>query len=143
MATNVLPYALSIQSPLFTPRVNIKPYEYPDLLKYVDAIRHSYWIHSEFNYDPDIQDMKVNLEPHEAEAIKRTMLAISQIESAVKTFWGDLYKFIPKPEVAKVGATFAESEVRHEDAYSHLLERMGLNNEFENISNIPAIIHDS
>lgn len=131
--------AYPTQSPIFTPRVNIKPYEYPELLKYVDAIRHSYWIHTEFNYDPDIQDLKVNLEAHEAEAIKRTMLAISQIESTVKTFWGKLHEFIPKPEVAKVGATFAESEVRHEDAYSFLLERMGLNSQFEGIQDIPAM----
>lgn len=141
MSTVVKTHTLPLQqtSPIFTKRVNIKPYEYPELLKYVDAIRHSYWIHSEFNYDPDIQDLKVNLEPHEAEAIKRTMLAISQIESAVKTFWGKLYEFIPKPEIAKVGATFSESEVRHEDAYSFLLERMNLNNRFEHIKDIPAM----
>jgi ribonucleoside-diphosphate reductase beta chain len=29
---------------------------------------------------------------------------------------------MPKPEIGSVGATFAESEVRHQDAYSHLLE---------------------
>lgn len=139
MSNNIHALTRQLSSPIFTPRVNIKPYEYPELLTYVDAIRHSYWIHTEFNYDPDIQDLKVNLHPHEAEAIKRTMLAISQIESAVKTFWSDLYKFIPKPEVAKVGATFAESEVRHEDAYSNLIERMGLNSSFEGLSKIPAM----
>jgi hypothetical protein len=26
------------------------------------------------------------------------MIAIAQIEVAVKTFWGDLYKRLPKPE---------------------------------------------
>ena len=55
------------------------------------------------------------------------MLAISQIEVAVKSFWGDIYQKMPKPEVGAVGATFAESEVRHADAYSHLLEILGLN----------------
>ena len=34
------------------------------------------------------------------------MLAISQIEVAVKTFWGDIYKRMPKPEIGNVGATF-------------------------------------
>ena len=53
------------------------------------------------------------------------MLAISQIEVAVKSFWGDLYHRIPKPEIGSVGSTFAESEVRHADAYSHLLEILG------------------
>ena len=67
------------------------------------------------------------------------MLAISQIEIAVKTFWGDLYKRMPKPEIGSVGATFAESEVRHADAYSHLIQLLGLNNEFENLLEVPAI----
>ena len=61
------------------------------------------------------------------------MLAISQIEVAVKSFWGDLYHRIPKPEIGSVGSTFAESEVRHADAYSHLLEVLGLNSEFKEL----------
>ena len=31
------------------------------------------------------------------------MLAISQIEVAVKTFWGDIYKRMPKPEIGMLG----------------------------------------
>ncbi len=126
-------------SNIFVPRVNIKPYEYPQLLSFVDAIRHSYWLHTEYNYNPDIQDMKVNMTSEEANTVKRTMLAISQIESAVKSFWSKIHDHIPKPEVAKVGTTFSESEVRHEDAYSELIERLGLNSEFENIQTIPAM----
>ena len=73
-------------------------------------------------------------------AIKNTMLAISQIEVAVKTFWGDIYKKMPKPEIGAVGSTFAESEVRHHDAYSHLLEILGLNNEFQNLKKNPVMM---
>ena len=68
------------------------------------------------------------------------MLAISQIEVAVKSFWGDIYHRIPKPEIGSVGATFAESEVRHTDAYSHLLEILGLNTEFKNLKKNPVIM---
>jgi ribonucleoside-diphosphate reductase beta chain len=68
------------------------------------------------------------------------MLAISQIEVAVKSFWGDLYHRMPKPEIGSVGATFAESEVRHADAYSHLLEILGLNEEFRALKKKPAIM---
>jgi ribonucleoside-diphosphate reductase beta chain len=46
---------------------------------------------------------------------------------------------MPKPEIGAVGATFAESEIRHTDAYSHLLEILGLNNEFTKIKDIPVI----
>jgi ribonucleoside-diphosphate reductase beta chain len=125
---------------IFEKRLNLKPYDYPALNEYVDAIRHSYWIHTEFNYTSDIQDFKATLLPVEQNAIKNTMLAISQIEVAVKTFWGDIYKKMPKPEIGSVGSTFAESEVRHHDAYSHLLEILGLNNEFKNLKKNPVIM---
>ena len=118
----------------------MKPYEYPELLEYVDAIRHSYWIHTEFNFTSDVQDFKVNVTDAERNALKNTMLAIAQIEVSVKTFWGDIYKRLPKPEIGSVGYTFAESEVRHHDAYSHLLEILGLNNDFNQIKSVPCII---
>ena len=125
---------------VFEKRITLKPYEYPELYEYVSAIRHSYWIHSEFNFTSDIQDFKTRLTDIERNAIKNTMLAISQIEVAVKSFWGDIYHKIPKPEVGSVGATFAESEVRHADAYSHLLEILGLNKDFESIKKNPIIM---
>ncbi len=128
------------QRNIFEKRVNLKPYEYPELYQYVPAIRHSYWIHTEFNFTSDIQDFKTKLNDTERSAIKNTMLAISQIEVAVKSFWGDIYQRIPKPEVGSVGATFAESEVRHADAYSHLLEILVLNAEFEEIKKNPVIM---
>lgn len=125
---------------IFEKRVNLKPYEYPDLYEYVNAIRHSYWIHTEFNYTSDIQDFKTGLNEVEKSAIKNTMLAISQIEVAVKSFWGDIYQKMPKPEIGSVGSTFAESEVRHHDAYSHLLEILGLNEEFKKLKKNPVIM---
>jgi ribonucleoside-diphosphate reductase beta chain len=124
---------------IFAKRVNLKPYEYPELVEYVDAIRHSYWVHTEFNFTSDIQDFKVHLNDAERTSVERAMLAISQIEIAVKTFWGDIYKRMPKPEIGNVGATFAESEVRHADAYSNLIQVLGLNSEFENLMEVPAI----
>ncbi|MBP6904717.1 MAG: ribonucleotide-diphosphate reductase subunit beta [Candidatus Pacebacteria bacterium] len=125
---------------IFKKRMYLKPYEYPELHEYVSAIRHSYWIHTEFNFVGDVQNFKVNVDEKERNAIKNAMLAIAQIEVAVKTFWGDIYKKIPKPEIGAVGATFAESEVRHTDAYSHLLEILGLNDVFHTIGEIPALI---
>ncbi len=125
---------------IFKKRVYLKPHEYPELLEYVDAIRHSYWIHTEFNFTSDIQDFKVHINESERTTIARAMLAIAQIEVSVKTFWGDIYKKMPKPEIGSVGFTFAESEVRHQDAYAHLLEILGMNSEFEKIKEIPVII---
>jgi len=125
---------------IFEKRISLKPYEYPELNDYVDAIRHSYWIHTEFNFTSDVQDYKTALSDSERNAIKNAMLAISQIEVAVKTFWGDIFQKMPKPEIGSVGATFSESEVRHQDAYSHLLEILGFNEEFKNLKKKPVIM---
>jgi ribonucleoside-diphosphate reductase beta chain len=125
---------------IFDSRVAFRPYEYPDLMKFKDSIRHSYWIHTEFNVSSDIQDYKVGVTNSERSAIKKTMLAISQIEVSVKTFWAKIYDKMPKPEIGAVGMTFAESEIRHADAYAFILERLGLNSEFEKIHEIPAVI---
>jgi len=124
---------------IFRKRTMLKPYEYPELAEYVSAVRHSYWIHTEFNFTGDINDFKVNITESERDAIKKTLLAIAQIEVSVKTFWGNIYSKMPKPEIGAVGFTFAESEVRHMDAYSHLLEILGLNDEFKNLNKVPVI----
>jgi ribonucleoside-diphosphate reductase beta chain len=139
LAREYIVYRATHMPDIFRKRTNLKPYEYPQLVEYTDAIRHSYWVHTEFNYSSDIQDMKVNMAPEHAKIVERAMLAISQIEVQVKTFWGKIGERMNKPEIQAVGATFAESEVRHADAYSNLLELMGLNKEFETVVEVPAI----
>ena len=43
---------------------------------------------------------------------------------------------MPKPELNGLGATFAECEFRHSEAYSRLLEVLGYNDEFNNVIEI-------
>lgn len=137
-----IPYLFSMTAKrnLFEKRLEIKPYEYPELLEFKDAIRHSYWLHTEFNFTSDIQDYKTVINERERSALTRAMLAISQVEVNVKRFWGDLYRYFPKPEIDDVGGTFAESEIRHKDAYSFLLEKLGMNDMFAHITEIPALM---
>lgn len=124
---------------IFDKRINILPYEYSDLLKYKDAIRHSYWIDSEYNFTTDISDFYTKTTDLEKDVIKKSMLAIAQIEVNVKSFWGDIYKRMPKTEIQSIGATFAESEVRHFDSYKKLLNILNLEHEFETLLEVPEI----
>lgn len=124
---------------LFTRRTSLRPTEYPELLPYRDAIRHAYWLHSEFNLHDDVHDFRARVTHAERQAITNATLAIAQVEVAVKAFWGDLMKRLPKPEIGAVGYTFAESEVRHQDAYAHLLHILGLDQAFERLHEVPAI----
>ncbi len=122
---------------IFDKRENYKPFEYPEIMQFVDSMNKSFWVHSEVEFTADIQDFKANLSPIEKEAVKRALLGIAQVEVSVKTFWGDLYDLFPKPEFNGLGATFAECEFRHSEAYSRLLEVLGYNNEFENLLEVP------
>lgn len=124
---------------IFDKRVNYKPFEYPEILQFTEAINRSFWVHSEVDFTADVQDFHSHLSPNEKQVIKRSLLAIAQIEVAVKTFWGDLYEHLPKPEFNGLGSTFAECEFRHSEAYSRLLEVLGYNNEFQNLLETPVI----
>lgn len=124
---------------IFDKRVNYKPFEYPEILQFTEAINKSFWVHSEVDFTADTQDFHSHLNHSERTAIKHSLLAIAQIEIAVKTFWGNLYNHFPKPEFNGLGATFAECEFRHSEAYSRLVEVLGYNNEFENLMSVPVI----
>ncbi|MFW2136949.1 ribonucleotide-diphosphate reductase subunit beta [Chryseobacterium sp. TY4] len=124
---------------IFDKRVSYKPFEYPEILQFVEAINKSFWVHSEVDFTADIQDFHSQLATHEKIAVKHALLAIAQIEVSVKTFWGNLYKHLPKPEFNGLGATFAECEFRHSEAYSRLLEVLGYNEEFNSVVEIPAV----
>jgi len=127
------------EADIFTERAHLKPYEYGEFRDYTDAIRNSYWVHTEFNFSGDVQDFRVDTTETERSIIRKTMLAIAQIEVKVKTFWSDIFEQMPKAEVGSVGMTFAESEVRHMDAYSHLLDILGIEDDFEEVTEVPAI----
>lgn len=124
---------------IFDKRVQYKPFEYPEVLQFTEAINKSFWVHSEVDFTADTQDFHSHLSPAERNAVKNSLLAIAQIEVAVKSFWGNLYNHLPKPELNGLGSTFAECEFRHSEAYSRLLEVLGYNNEFEKLLSIPVI----
>lgn len=124
---------------IFDKRISYKPFEYPEVLQFTEAINKSFWVHSEIDFTADVQDFKSQMQPHEQNAVKNALLAIAQIEVSVKTFWGNLYIHLPKPEMNGLGSTFAECEFRHSEAYSRLLEVLGYNDEFLNVIEIPAI----
>jgi len=131
---------MSKSQSLFTPREHFKPFNYPQCEEFTDAINESYWTHKEWNFTTDVQQFHTELDDYQRDIVKKCLLLISQIEVSVKTFWGHLHTHMPLPEINMVGATFSESEVRHERAYSHLLEVMGLNEEFEKMYDTPVIL---
>ena len=125
---------------LLDKRISYKPFEYPEVMQFIEAINKSFWVHSEVDFTADIQDFHANLTDKEREVVKRSLLSIAQVEVGVKTFWGNLYNMFPKPEMNGLGSTLAENEFRHSEAYSQLLEVLGYTKEFEDLINIPVFI---
>lgn len=124
---------------IFRRREAFKPFEYDDVTAFKTSIQHAYWTVDEFNFLSDYHEFNTKLAPHEKTALTRALLAISQIEVSVKRFWANIGQRFPKAEIEQVGMTFAESEVRHADAYSHLLQVLGLDRAFDDILKVPAI----
>lgn len=124
---------------IFDSRIPYKPFEYPEVMQFVDAINRTYWVHSEVDFTADVQDFHTKLNPKEKQTIKRSLLAIAQVEVSVKTFWGNLYQRFPKPEFNGLGSTFAENEFRHSEAYSRLLEVLGYSSAFDELMEVDVI----
>ena len=93
---------------LIDKRIPYKPFEYPEILIYTEAIQKGYWVHTEVDFTADIQDYNTALDEVKKEIHKRSIISIAQVEVTVKGFWGDLYHYFPKPEINGLGATFAE-----------------------------------
>lgn len=127
------------KSTIFDRAEYVKPYTYPHLIEYMNAIHQSFWIPEHFSFSGDMADYKTKLSDHEREAVKRAMLAISFVENKVKTFWSRLDMRMPKTEISLVGAAFGNSEAIHQVTYAKLLELLGLDNEFANINDIPVM----
>lgn len=124
---------------IFEPRENIKPYEYPFLLDFVNAIDDSFWTVRKFDFQRDVMDFNYNLSDSERSFCERGMLAISQVENTVKSFFGRLDMRLPKPEISFVGSKFSANETTHSLAYSQCLEVLGLNDDFKKLLEVPAM----
>ena len=124
---------------IFEKRDVIQPYEYPQLLKYVNAIHESFWTPDHFTYDRDVNDFLNKISETERTILKRTMLAIGVVENKVKTFWARIDLRMPKTEIADVGHTFAGNEVIHKMTYEKLLNLLGLGQEFSKVSEVQCM----
>lgn len=123
---------------IFDKRLEYKPFEYPQFEKLKKLLRDTYWLDSEVNFESDKLEY-LNLKQFEQEIIKRTLTLIATIEVKVKDFWGQLGNHFPKPEISNLGATAAESEVRHSDSYDRLLDELNLQSFYKEALEIEAI----
>ena len=115
-----------------------RPFRYPEAIKLMEQIQDIYWRHTELSFVSDKQEVD-NMPYHMKEGVLRNMLAISTIEVAVKSFWGQLGSHFGSIEWDMLGQVASESEVRHYLSYSHLLGLLGLEERFAEVKEVPAI----
>lgn len=139
-AREYISYRQSTKPDIFRKRSSILPYEYPEVMEFVKAIRDSYWVHTHFTWDTDIADFNnPNTPIHYKTVYTRCALSIAQIEVAVKSFWGSIDQVLPNHEFSQLAATFDESEARHFDTYRFVLELVGKNHEFDKLHEYPVL----
>ena len=118
---------LSNDRDIFSPRITLAPYEYPEMVEFIKPIQATYWVHDEINFDKDVQDFKVKLSDDERHLIGTILKTFAQTETFVADeFWGKIGEYIPKPEMQIVASNFTENEWRHALAYKRLNEVLGL-----------------
>lgn len=126
---------------IFTERKNYKPFEYSGITDpLINAMWAGHWTHNEFNFLNDIQDYKTKLTVEEQGVVKRAILLTSQVEVAVKSYWSNIGKLLPKPEIADMGAVFGGVEVVHSKAYAEILSKLGLEDQFEDLFSEPVVV---
>jgi len=120
-----------MKTSIFEKRLSYKPFDYSEITDpLINAMWASHWTHNEFNFKSDVQDYHTSLSEEERGVIKRAILLISQVEVSVKSYWSNIGKHLPKPEIADMGAVFGGVEVIHSRAYSEVLTKLGLEDEF-------------
>lgn len=113
---------------LLEPRANYRPFEYPWAFEAYKLQQKMHWMPDEVPMSKDIQDWKHKLTTEEKNLLTQIFRFFTQGDIDVAS--GYLHKYIPifghKPEISMMLATFAGMEAVHIDAYSTLIDTLGL-----------------
>lgn len=114
--------------PILNKRNYYKPFEYPwayDLFKKHEKM---HWLPEEVTLDTDVSDWNTKLTEEERSLLTQLFRFFTQAD--VDVAQGYIQKFMPlfgkKPELAMMMSSFAAREAIHIDAYSLLLETIGM-----------------
>lgn len=129
----------ALKPDIFRPRKEYRPYEYPHMIEYIDAIHQSFWTHKSFNLDSSVQDIKVNMPKHHEYATIRSILSVASVEAKLKSFWSKLGDRLPMAEFEELGTTIGSNEVYHAHFYAKVIEMLGMNELFKEVLEIPVM----
>jgi len=112
---------------LLKPRIEFRPFEYPQFEDKAKAIQNTYWVHGEISFTKDKHEYLTELTDTERHIIGTILKTFAQTEVHVADeFWCRMHNYLPKPEIFLVCQTFSENEMRHALAYDKLNDVLGL-----------------
>lgn len=113
---------------LLTKRAHFKPLDYPFAYQAYQAQSKLHWLPHEVPMQNDITDWKYNLNDQERELLTQIFRFFTTADVDVARGYSEYYmpKFSGNPEVAMMLNTFASMEAVHVDAYSLLLDTIGM-----------------
>lgn len=113
--------------PLDKERITYKPFEYPWAYSYWKQQQQVHWLPEETTLGDDVRDYRTHLTGSERNLITQIFRFFTQSDIEIGNCYHKHYMKHFKPlEVQMMLTAFANMETIHVDAYSHLLDTLGL-----------------
>jgi len=104
-----------------------KPFEYPWAYEYWKRQQQVHWLGDEVPLGEDCRDWAQTLEEHERNLLTQIFRFFTQADVEVQDCYHEKYARVFKPTEIKMMLTaFSNMETVHIDAYSHLLDTVGM-----------------
>jgi len=112
---------------LLVPSLGYKPFRYPWAYDAWLRQQQCHWLPDEVPLTDDVKDWRVNLTPAEKNLLTQIFRFFTQADVSVAENYVNNYLGLFKPtEIIMMLTAFANSETTHIQAYSHLLDTVGM-----------------
>lgn len=112
---------------LFEPRSYYKPFEYPKAFEFYEMHEKMHWLPDEVPLHQDVLDWKNKLTKQEKHFLTQIFRLFTQSDVDVAGAYANKYiPLFPKPEIRMMLLSFAAREAVHIQAYSHLIDTLGM-----------------
>lgn len=112
---------------IFEPRSYYKPFEYPAAFQFYETHEKMHWIVDEVPMHQDVLDWKHKLTDSERSFLTQIFRLFTQSDVDVAGAYATKYlPLFPKPEIRMMLLSFAAREAVHIQAYSHLIDTIGM-----------------
>lgn len=112
---------------LFEPRDYYKPFEYPRAYEFYETSEKMHWLSEEVPLHQDVLDWKNKLTKEEKTFLTQIFRLFTQSDVDVAGAYANKYiPLFPKPEIRMMLLSFAAREAVHIQAYSHLIDTLGM-----------------